>query len=98
MIVTGEIALATLIDNFIIFFFYNGPSPPPGVFDKFDAIPSQIDSTTTQSYAELVSQTVLLVILFIKNGLTLAAKCQWHNKSLRPPLSHPRIYPSPLFS
>jgi hypothetical protein len=48
VIVTGEIALNNLLDIFLVFFFYNGPSPPAGVFDKFD-------STATQSYAELVS-------------------------------------------
>jgi hypothetical protein len=55
VIVTGEIALNNLLDIFLVFFFYNGPSPPAGVFDKFDAITAQIDSTATQSYAELVS-------------------------------------------
>lgn len=40
----------------IMFMFYDGPTPPPGVFDDFDAIESLFDETGTKRY-EQVSQS-----------------------------------------
>ena len=35
--------------------FYDGPSPPPGIFDGFLAVPGPISNTiTTQSFAQLI--------------------------------------------
>ncbi|KAK5125234.1 hypothetical protein LTR85_000910 [Meristemomyces frigidus] len=34
----------------LFFFFYDGETPPAGVFDEFDAIPSIADNTGTNSY------------------------------------------------
>lgn len=51
---TGEIAIDSLLEFFVVFFFYNGETPPAGVFDKFDTITSLTDSTKTQSYSDLV--------------------------------------------
>jgi hypothetical protein len=43
IIVTGEIAIGSLLETFIVFFFYGGPTPPDGVFDNFNAIPTLAD-------------------------------------------------------
>jgi hypothetical protein len=59
VIVTAEIAVDTLLQTFFIFYFYDGPTPPAGVFDEFDAIPSLTKNTTTQSYTDLVSSKQL---------------------------------------
>ncbi|KUJ08458.1 FAD-binding domain-containing protein [Mollisia scopiformis] len=49
--------LADNLDQFItVFYFYNGPVVPPGVFDKFLPIPATSDMTTSQSYSSLLSQ------------------------------------------
>lgn len=37
----------------VLFFFYDGPEPPKGVFDDFDAIKSISDNTQTRSYYDL---------------------------------------------
>jgi hypothetical protein len=34
----------------LFFFFYDGPKPPPGVFDEFEAIKSTSSDTDTKSY------------------------------------------------
>jgi len=55
VIVTGELAIENLVQTWEIFFFYNGTTPPPGVFDEFNAIIPVIDQVTTQSYASLLT-------------------------------------------
>lgn len=57
VIVTAEIAIESLVEIFVVFFFYNGTDVPDGVFDKFDAIRAFYDSTETQGYADLVFST-----------------------------------------
>lgn len=37
----------------IVFFFYDGPTPPSSVFAEFDAIQEEIDDTMTQPYYNL---------------------------------------------
>jgi hypothetical protein len=54
IIVTGEIAIGSLLETFIVFFFYGGPTPPDGVFDNFNAIPTLTDGVQTQSYYDFV--------------------------------------------
>jgi len=56
VIVTGEVAIDTLVQLFVVFFFYNGPTPPPGAFDKFNAIPCEVDNVKDQAYADMVRQ------------------------------------------
>ncbi|CZT42260.1 uncharacterized protein RSE6_02118 [Rhynchosporium secalis] len=46
--------IASLDQFFVVFFFYNGPNPPPGVFDKFNSIPSTSDTVRKQRYSSLV--------------------------------------------
>jgi hypothetical protein len=38
----------------VVFFFYNGETPPAGVFDEFNAIEETLDSVKVQSYADMV--------------------------------------------
>lgn len=53
IIVTTE--HTALLNLWIIFLFYDGPSPPPGVFDSFKAIGPDLDTTKTwDKYTDLV--------------------------------------------
>lgn len=36
-----------------VFFFYDGPRPPRGLFDAFDAVPAEADSVRLRSFASL---------------------------------------------
>lgn len=55
MFATLEI-LASNLDQFAtVFFFYDGPVVPSGVFDKFLALPFSSDTTAVQPYSSLVS-------------------------------------------
>lgn len=54
VIVTGSLAIENLAELFVLFFFYDGPTPPVGVFDEFDAIIPIADQVSTQSYADIV--------------------------------------------
>jgi hypothetical protein len=40
--------------EWIVFFFYDGPSPPQGIFDNFTKIRSAEDHTKTQKYHEML--------------------------------------------
>ncbi|KAI0043440.1 FAD-binding domain-containing protein [Auriscalpium vulgare] len=44
---TGDIVINLLI-------FYDGPSPPPGLFDEFLAIPNEVLSVQTQSFSSFI--------------------------------------------
>lgn len=46
------------IPAILVFLFYDGPKPPPGIFDDIDAIHSLTDSTKTRTY-ESMSQELL---------------------------------------
>lgn len=53
VIVTHERALA--IDSWIVFLFYDGPTPPQGVFDGLKAVGPEVDTTKTwDTYYDLV--------------------------------------------
>ncbi|KAI1185014.1 FAD binding domain-containing protein [Nemania serpens] len=56
IIVTAERTLATLVDIWVIFLYYNGPEPPAGVFDKFFNISTlKVNTCKTQSMYSLLS-------------------------------------------
>lgn len=55
VIVTYNTLFLSLTDIFVVFFFYNGPVVPKGVFDKYDAIQPALDMTKVQSYADLLN-------------------------------------------
>ncbi|KAH7329642.1 hypothetical protein B0I35DRAFT_448658 [Stachybotrys elegans] len=42
------------IPAIIVFMFYDGPEPPPGVFDELNAIPSLTDGTKQRTMGDLV--------------------------------------------
>jgi hypothetical protein len=54
IIPNGELVIGGLVKVFVVFFFYNGETPPPGVFNMFDSIPSITNQVKTQSYANFV--------------------------------------------
>lgn len=45
--------LLNVVTGPLLFMFYDGPQPPPGIFDEFDAITPLLDDTRTQRYASL---------------------------------------------
>lgn len=49
VIVTGSFAIKNLAELFVVFFFYDGPTPPAGIFDEFDAIIPIADQVSKQS-------------------------------------------------
>ena len=42
-----------LVSNPALFFFYDGPNPPPNAFDNLDAVDPLLDTTKTTTYPEL---------------------------------------------
>lgn len=54
IIVTGELTVDSLLPFWTVFFFYNGTTPAPGVFDEFNAIVPVVDQVVAQSYASFV--------------------------------------------
>lgn len=66
MFLTVEI-LASNLDQFpTVFYFYDGPVVPAGVFDKFLAVPSTGSTTKVQSYSQLVAQLSSVRILNVR--------------------------------
>ena len=55
IIMTAERTIGTAVDLWIMFLYYNGPTPPVGVFDNFTSIPFNINTCKTQSMSSLVS-------------------------------------------
>ncbi|KAL2066453.1 hypothetical protein VTL71DRAFT_2524 [Oculimacula yallundae] len=56
IIMSYQALVSSLDQFFVVFFFYNGPNPPPGVFDRFIGIPSTSDTVKTQRYSSLVCE------------------------------------------
>lgn len=54
MIVTFDYALADAVNLVVMFYFYDGPTPPSDVFAEYDKIPYISSSTKTQSYPDLL--------------------------------------------
>lgn len=46
---------ADIVNVCVVFLFYDGDSPPTGVFDEFDAIDALVDDVKTQSYPDLLT-------------------------------------------
>lgn len=53
---TAEITALGAVDTWIMFLFYDGPTPPAGVFDNFTAIAHLGDNTKTRTYADLLKR------------------------------------------
>ncbi|KAI1394288.1 FAD binding domain-containing protein [Hypoxylon trugodes] len=62
IIMTAERTLATLLDIWVIFLYYNGPEPPQGVFDSFLAIGPTVNNCKTRRYSELLSNNNWAVV------------------------------------
>jgi hypothetical protein len=46
--------LGLTVPAIIVFMFYDGPKPPPGIFDELDAIPSLLSMTRERTMGDLV--------------------------------------------
>lgn len=55
IILTAKLTLLGTIDLWIMFLFYKGPSPPPGVFNNFTDIGPIINTCTTRTYYDLLA-------------------------------------------
>ncbi|KAH7304754.1 FAD binding domain-containing protein [Stachybotrys elegans] len=55
IIMTAELSASGIINNWIMFLYYNGPTPPAGVFDDFLAAKPFLNTCKTQSYSALLS-------------------------------------------
>lgn len=55
IILTSEITGANLVHIWIMFLFYDGPTPPAGVFDMFTSLSPITNNAKTRSYYDLLS-------------------------------------------
>ncbi|KAH7051017.1 FAD binding domain-containing protein [Macrophomina phaseolina] len=55
IILTSEITGANLVHIWIMFLFYDGPTPPAGVFDMFTSLKPSTNNAKTRSYYDLLS-------------------------------------------
>ena len=62
VIVTAERTNVNLVDSWIIFLFYDGPSPPPGKFDNFTDVNPLLDTTRQRTYADLMALSNWVVL------------------------------------
>jgi len=63
VIVTNEITLASLLNIWVIFLFYDGPEPPVGTFDNITNIGPLVNTCTTTTYYDFVSQEDSIVFM-----------------------------------
>jgi hypothetical protein len=54
VIVTSESTAFGLLDLWVIFFFYDGPDPPPHAFENFTKIAHTASDTHTRSYEDFL--------------------------------------------
>ena len=60
---TLDVLVDTLVDIFIVFYFYNDPDGPGDILAEFDAIPAIIDATkANRSYKDLIDGNSLFSI------------------------------------
>lgn len=62
VIVTAERSNLNLVDSWILFLFYDGPSPPPDTFANFTSIGPLANTCRTQTYAELIGGSNWVII------------------------------------
>ena len=62
VIVTAERANINIVDSWIIFLFYDGPTPPAGLFKNFTDVNPLLDTTRTRTYADLMALSNWVVI------------------------------------
>lgn len=60
---TLDILVDTIVDIFVVFYFYNAPVGPGDILAEFDAIPSMTDSTSAnRSYKDLIDDNSLFSV------------------------------------
>ncbi|PSN70014.1 FAD-binding domain-containing protein [Corynespora cassiicola Philippines] len=62
IIMTAQISALGVIDMWIMFLFYDGPTPPPGVFDYFLDVGPGTNNCKTRSYYDLLSYNNFAVL------------------------------------
>ena len=62
IIMTGEITGLGVVDIWIMFLFYDGPTPPAGVFDIFTDIGPSANNCKTRSYYDLLTYNDFAVV------------------------------------
>jgi len=62
VIVTAERTNVDVVDSWIIFLFYDGPTPPAGMFDNFTDVNPLLDTTRTRTYADLMAYSNWVVL------------------------------------
>jgi hypothetical protein len=62
VIVTAERANFNIVDSWIIFLFYDGPTPPAGLFENFTDVNPLLHTTRTRTYADLMALSNWVVI------------------------------------
>lgn len=62
VIVTAERTNVNVVDSWIIFLFYDGPSPPAGKFDNFTDVNPLMDTTRERTYADLMASSNWVVL------------------------------------
>jgi hypothetical protein len=55
VIVTAERANLNLIDSWILFLFYDGPSPPPDTFKNFTSLGPTLNTCRQRTYADMMA-------------------------------------------
>ncbi|KAF2030280.1 FAD-binding domain-containing protein [Setomelanomma holmii] len=55
IIQTAELTAVGVVDIWTMFLFYDGPTPPPGVFDIFTSIGPIVNNAQTRSYYDLLT-------------------------------------------
>lgn len=62
IIVTSEMTIGVSTTLWVLFLFYDGETPPAGVFDEFLALDPSINSCTTRSYSDLLTANEAFVL------------------------------------
>lgn len=62
IIMTAELSALGAIDIWIMFLFYDGPTPPAGVFDNFTAIGPLSNDCKTRTYYDLLSYNDFAIV------------------------------------
>lgn len=62
VIVTAERGNLNVVDSWILFLFYDGPSPPKGLFANFTDVNPLLDTTRRRTYADLIGLSNWVVL------------------------------------
>jgi hypothetical protein len=62
IIVTAERTNLNIVDSWLIYLFYDGPTPPPELFKNFTDVNPLLDTTRTRTYADLMALSNWVVL------------------------------------